>query len=105
MSVSAPAETLKTFAVSRLLFDNVPHVTCLWAVHGLPVAQLVLNFGADDLDGPVVEGETGPDDLLQLIWDAGLQPVERDARYQVIREHEKATPLAERRSEPQKIWA
>ena len=46
---------LKTFAVSRLLFDNVDHVKCFWVMHGLSTAQLTLNFGADDLDGSVVE--------------------------------------------------
>nr|GID83801.1 hypothetical protein Ade03nite_27250 [Actinoplanes derwentensis] len=114
LSPSGPADSLKTFAVSRLLFDNVPHVTCAWTVHGLSVSQLALNFGADDLAGPVTtekpEDLVGPvaekhDDLLHLIWDAGFRPVERDARYQVIREYEKASSLAERRSEPQKIWA
>src|SRR5438128_4351190 len=53
-TMAAPAESLKTFAVSRLLFDNVPHVKCFWVMHGLSVAQLSLNFGADDLDGSVL---------------------------------------------------
>ena len=44
-TMAAPAESLKTFAVSRLLFDNVPHVKCFWVMHGLSVAQLSLNFG------------------------------------------------------------
>ena len=84
-TMAAPAESLKTFAVSRLLFDNVPHVKCFWVMHGLSVAQLSLNFGVDDLDGSVVEYKITHDadsygtpntmhreDLLDLIWDAGL---------------------------------
>ena len=109
---AAPTETLKTFAVSRLLLDNVRHVTSAWAAHGLPVAQLTLNFGADDLDGPEsadgtegTEDAAGRDDLLTLIWDAGFQPVERDAGHAIVREHEPAPSLAERRSEPQQVWA
>jgi aminodeoxyfutalosine synthase len=113
--VAAPAASLKTFAVSRLMLDNVPHLKCLWSLHGRSVAQLALNFGADDLDGPVVEheigadaGPTGPlqrDDLLTLIWDAGLRPVVRDARYEVVREYDAAPSFADRRSEPQQVWA
>ncbi|GAA1587388.1 hypothetical protein GCM10009828_009920 [Actinoplanes couchii] len=99
---AAPAELLKIFAVTRLLLD-VPRLSCRWDVYGLPIAQLALNFGADDLSAEELPEDR--DELLHLIWDAGFQPVERDARYQVVEEHEKATSLAERRSEPQKIWA
>ena len=86
-TMASPAESLKTFAVSRLLFDNVPHVKCFWVMHGLSLAQLSLNFGADDLDGSVVEYKITHDadsygtpntmhreDLLDLIRDAGFQP-------------------------------
>ncbi|GAA0524828.1 aminofutalosine synthase MqnE [Paractinoplanes ferrugineus] len=107
---TAPAESLKTFAVSRLLFDNVPHLKSIWAMHGPSVAQLTLNFGADDLDGSVVTAEATPhsmhrDDVLELIWDAGFQPVERNSRYEVVREHEPAPSLASRRAEPATVWA
>lgn len=101
---AAPAESLKTFAVARLLVDNVPHVKSLWANHGLSVAQLTLNFGADDLDGSLTGGITR-DDVLELIWDAGFRPAERDANYEVVREHDQAPSLAGRRSEPQQVWA
>jgi 2-iminoacetate synthase ThiH len=114
-TTAAPAELLRTFAVSRLMFDNVPHVTALWSLHGGPVAQLALNFGADDLDGPVVENEIAPDagssgamhrdELLAFIWDATLRPVERNADYEVVREYDAAPSFAARRSEPQQVWA
>jgi aminodeoxyfutalosine synthase len=117
-TMASPAESLKTFAVSRLLFDNVPHVKCFWVMHGLSVAQLSLNFGVDDLDGSVVEYKITHDadhygtpstmhreDLLHLIWDAGFQPVERNTRYEVVREYDRPVSLAERRAEPQQIWA
>jgi aminodeoxyfutalosine synthase len=117
-TMASPAESLKTFAVSRLLFDNVPHVKCFWVMHGLSVAQLSLNFGVDDLDGSVVEykithdadhygtpSTMHRDDLLHLIWDAGFQPVERNTRYDVVREYDLPVPLADRRAEPQQIWA
>ena len=100
-TMASPAESLKTFAVSRLLFDNVPHVKCFWVMHGLSLAQLSLNFGVDDLDGSVVEYKITHDadsygtpntmhreDLLNLIWDAGFRPVERNTRYEVVREYD-----------------
>ena len=99
------AEALKTFAVTRLLFDNVPHVKNFWVMHGLTTASLSLYFGADDLDGSVVEykithdadGFGTPntmtrDDLLDLIRDAGFRPVERDTRYGTIREYDGSDP-------------
>ncbi|HEX6872996.1 MAG TPA: aminofutalosine synthase MqnE, partial [Micromonosporaceae bacterium] len=106
------------FAVSRLLFDNLPHLKCCWVMHGLSLAQLSLNFGADDLDGSAVEykithdadangtpSTMHRDDLLALIWDAGFQPVERDTRYRVVREYDAPPSLARRRAEPQQVWA
>ena len=117
-TMASPAESLKVFAVSRLLFDNVPHVKCFWVMHGLSVAQLSLNFGVDDLDGSVVEYKITHDadrygtpatmhrsDLLDLIRDAGFQPVERNTRYEVVREYDPPVSLAERRATPQQIWA
>lgn len=106
------AEALKTFAVSRLLLDNFDHVKCFWVMHGLTTAQLALNYGADDLDGSVVEYKITHDadkfgtpdkmtreDLLELIRDAGFKPVERNTRYEVVREFDGPDP--ERREQPQ----
>jgi aminodeoxyfutalosine synthase len=54
-TMATGAESLRTFAVSRLLFDNVDHIKAFWVMHGLQTSQLALSFGADDLDGSVVE--------------------------------------------------
>jgi aminodeoxyfutalosine synthase len=117
-TMASGAEALRTFAVSRLLFDNVPHVKNFWVMHGLTTAALSLSFGADDLDGSVVEYKITHDadrfgtpdkmtreDLLTIIRDAGFTPVERNTRYEVIREFDGPVPLAERRAAPQPIWA
>ena len=93
-------EALKTFAVSRLLFDNVPHVKVFWVMHGLDTARLALACGADDIDGSVVEykithdadafgtpPKLGRDDLLTLIREAGFRPVERNTRYEIMHEY------------------
>jgi aminodeoxyfutalosine synthase len=86
-------DNLKTLAASRLLFDNIDHVKVYWIMVGLKIAQTALWFGADDMDGTVVEerithdaGATTPtgvtlDTLLHLIRRAGRVPVERDSLY------------------------
>jgi aminodeoxyfutalosine synthase len=111
-TMASGAEALKTFAVSRLLFDNVRHVKVFWVMHGVQTAQLALQHGADDMDGSVVEykithdadnfgtpNKLTRDDLLDLIRDAGFRPVERNTRYEVIREYPGPDP--DRREAPQ----
>jgi len=90
-------ENLKMLSVSRLMFDNVPHVKAYWIMLGLKVAQLSLLFGVDDLDGTVVEekithaagAETeqsiSRDELLAFIASTGREPVERDTLYNTIK--------------------
>jgi aminodeoxyfutalosine synthase len=87
---------LRVTAVSRLLLDNVPHVKAYWIMLGPKTAQIALSFGADDLDGTVVEerivhmaGATSPeelpvDELRRLIQDAGRIPAERDTLYRRV---------------------
>lgn len=116
--MASPTESLKTFAVSRLLLDNFDHVKCFWVMHGLDVAQLSLNYGVDDLDGSVVEYKIthdaddygtpdtmGRPELLELIRDAGFTPVERNTRYEVVRTYDPPESAENRRAEPQDVWA
>ncbi len=86
-------EDLKTIAISRLLLDNIFHIKAYWVMIGEKLAQLALFFGADDLDGTIVEekiahdaGSTSPrgltrEQLRHLITSAGFKPVERDSFY------------------------
>ncbi len=94
-------DTLKTMAVSRILLDNFPHIKAYWVMLTPPIAQLSLHFGADDIDGTVVEEKIYHDagatteefldkfDLLRLIKAAGKTPVERDTLYNVIEIYDK----------------
>lgn len=89
-------EELREIAVGRLMLDNIPHVKAYWIMLTIPVAQLALAWGADDVDGTVVEEkiyhdagaqtpqEVQRDELVQWIRDAGRIPVERDTLYNVI---------------------
>lgn len=45
------------------------------------------------------------EDLLDLIRDAGFTPVERNTRYEVVHTYDPPQSLAERRAEPQDVWA
>jgi aminodeoxyfutalosine synthase len=86
-------EDLKNIAVARLMLDNFPHIKAYWVMLGPKVAQIALSFGADDLDGTVMEekithmagGETeqalSSREIERLIRDAGRIPVERDTLY------------------------
>jgi len=85
--------SLREIAVGRLLFDNVPHVKAYWIMMGLETAQLCLQYGADDIDGTVVEekithmaGGKTPEGVSEeflrgLIREAGKSPVRRDTLY------------------------
>jgi aminodeoxyfutalosine synthase len=89
-------DELREIAVARLLLDNVPHVKAYWILLDIPVAQTALSFGADDVDGTVVEehiyhdaGATTPqrvarDELVRWIERAGRVPVERDTLYNEV---------------------
>ncbi|MCX8108150.1 MAG: CofH family radical SAM protein, partial [Verrucomicrobiae bacterium] len=46
-------DTLRTIAISRLYFDNIDHITAYWVGLGMKLAQVALNFGADDLHGTI----------------------------------------------------
>ena len=89
-------DDLKTIAVSRLFLDNFPHIKAYWIMLGEKIAQLGLMFGADDLDGTIIEEKithsagalSGSaltrDELMNLIEKAGKVPVERDSYYREI---------------------
>jgi len=87
---------LKNVAVARLLLDNFPHIKAYWIMMTPRVAQVALRFGADDLDGTVVEEkiyhDAGADTpqvmtrqaIVRLIRDAGREPIERDTLYRPV---------------------
>ena len=91
------AEVLRTIAVSRLLLDNVQHIKAYWIAMGLPLAQVALAFGADDVQGTVgreqvfhaagarTETEQAAGRLVRHIQAAGRIPVERDTLYNELR--------------------
>lgn len=95
---SSGIDDLKTIAVSRLVLDNFVHIKAYWIMLGEKISQVALLFGADDIDGTIIEekithsaGATSSegmqrDELIYLIKKAGKIPVERDAFYNIIAE-------------------
>ncbi len=97
---------IKQIAVSRLVLDNFPHIKAYWQMMTAKIAQIALRFGADDIDGTVIEekiyhdaGATTPQgmrrqDLIRLIKEAGREPVERDTLYRPVMRTETSFTVA-----------
>jgi 2-iminoacetate synthase ThiH len=99
-------ENYRTLAIARLMLDNFPHVKAFWIMQTLPMAQVMLQSGADDIDGTVVwyditkinhgagQGSAGDSvsthqevnvwTLQKAIREAGFVPVERDTLYRKV---------------------
>ncbi|HLY65748.1 MAG TPA: aminofutalosine synthase MqnE [Chloroflexota bacterium] len=93
---------IREIAVSRLLLDNIPHIKAYWVMMTPRIAQIAQRFGADDLDGTIVEERIYHDagattsqnlrrgELMRLIREAGREPVERDTLYRPVERSESA---------------
>ncbi|HBY59212.1 MAG TPA: aminofutalosine synthase MqnE, partial [Solibacterales bacterium] len=46
---------IRNIAVARLMLDNIPHIKAYWIMMTPRIAQVAQRFGADDIDGTVVE--------------------------------------------------
>ena len=89
-------EELRVIAASRLILDNFDHITAYWISTGLPLAQVALSYGADDLHGTIGEekifhmagaqtprGQTRGN-LERAIREAGREPLQRDTFYEPV---------------------
>jgi len=89
-------EILKTYAISRLMLDNIPHIKAYWATSTINLALIAQEFGADDLDGTIekesIQSAAGAKSsgglqlqtFLDLIQTSGFVPVQRDSLYNEI---------------------
>ena len=90
-------DDLKTIAISRLFLDNIPHIKAYWIMLGEKLAQLSLLYGADCLEGTVIEEKIAHSagarskrsltikEIIGMIKEVGKIPVERDSFYNVVR--------------------
>ena len=89
-------DELRNLAVSRIYLDNFDHITAYWVAMGLPLAQVALGYGVDDLHGTIMEekifhmaGVKTPQGqtvaaLENAIREAGREPTQRDSHYNRI---------------------
>lgn len=94
-------EDLKMYSMARIYMDNFPHIKAYWPMLGRQQAQLTLSFGVNDMDGTIDDStkiysmagseEQSPSlstqQLVDLIKQAGRQPIERDTLYREIRDY------------------
>ena len=95
--LTSSVDDLKTIAVARLFLDNFYHIKAYWVTLGERVAQLALNYGADDIDGTILEEKIvhaagtkaalghAKERLINLIKDAGKIPAERNTFYNILK--------------------
>jgi len=90
-------EILKTFAIARIILENIPHLKAYWVTTTLPLALVAQSYGADDLDGTIQKESinssagansangVGVEELVHAIKDSGYIPVERDSLYRELK--------------------
>ncbi|MDY0180930.1 aminofutalosine synthase MqnE [Aliarcobacter skirrowii] len=90
-------EILKTYAISRLLLDNIPNIKAYWATSTVKLALIAQEFGANDVDGTIEKesiqsaaGATSKNgvsvgEFIDLIKNSGFIPVERDSIYNELK--------------------
>ncbi len=90
-------EVLKTYAISRILLDNIPHIKAYWVTASINLALIAQEFGCDDLDGTIekesIQSAAGAasahgmdlQDFVSLIKNSGFEPIERDSLYNELK--------------------
>jgi aminodeoxyfutalosine synthase len=93
-------EVLKTYAISRIMLDNIPHIKAYWVTASINLALIAQEFGADDLDGTIekesIQSAAGADsakgmqleEFISMIKNTGFTPVERDSLYNELKIYE-----------------
>jgi len=93
-------EILKTYAISRILLDNIPNIKAYWATSTINLALIAQEFGANDLDGTLqkeaIQSAAGAEsangmeleDFVALIKNSGFIPTERDSLYNELKVYE-----------------
>lgn len=88
----------RILAFSRIYLDNFDHVAASWFSEGKETGMKALHYGADDFGGIILEenvhratnfiNKTDHNGVIQMIREAGFEPLQRNSFYQVIRTYE-----------------
>jgi aminodeoxyfutalosine synthase len=84
-------DDVKRVALARLFLEQVPSIQVDWALYGPKLAQVALTVGADDVDAVSPADESGEgrrrsplEEVRRNIRAAGLEPLERDGRFDLV---------------------
>jgi aminodeoxyfutalosine synthase len=84
-------DDVRRVALARLFVSNIPSIQVDWSLYGPKLAQVALTVGADDLDNVSPVDDTGEgrrrtplEEVRRNIRAAGLDPAERDGRFDLI---------------------
>ncbi|MEZ5009667.1 MAG: aminofutalosine synthase MqnE [Chitinophagales bacterium] len=94
-------EDLKCYAISRIYMDNFPHLKAYWPMIGRTTAQILLNYGVNDIDGTIddstkIYSMAGSEEqspvlttrqIVNLIREIGRTPIERDTVYNHLKDY------------------
>lgn len=90
---------LKMIAIARIMYYGlIDHLQSSWLTNGIGMAQLALNYGADDFGGTLIGEEvvsaTGARSteltsgrIIAAVKQAGFRVAERDNSYKIIKYH------------------
>jgi len=94
------AEVVRMHALARLMLGPViPNVQASWVKEGPKLSQLLLDAGANDLGGTLINESistsagaqygqlVGPAELCRLVRDAGRVPAQRDTLYHIVQSY------------------
>ena len=91
--LSTGQEILRVIAISRIMLDSIPHIKAYRMNIGDSMAELALQYGADDIDGTVKQEsimhlagsktplDYGANQLAKLVTRSGNIPVKRNTIY------------------------
>lgn len=85
---------LRLVAISRIILDNIDNIQVSWPTQGIKVAQLGLNFGANDFGGTMLEenviSSTGLkinfsiNEIIKAIQALNRRPAQRKTNYDLV---------------------
>jgi len=88
-------EYLKVLALSRVMLDNFANIQASWVTQGAKIAQVALEFGANDFGSTMIEenvvaaaGVTfrmTKQEIINIIRDAGYLAAQRNTRYKILK--------------------
>jgi len=88
-------EYLKVLALSRIMLDNIANIQASWVTQGAKIAQVALEFGANDFGSTMIEENVVAaagisfrmtrQEIVNIIKDAGYVAAQRDTCYKILR--------------------